>query len=178
MAKASQPQKHQGWRANSRWILIPSLILFVLNAAIWSLIHIAPHFEDYFYQHFGIDPITFIDQDVNTLLLISFLLLALVYFVVGVLRGLVTGKASSAILLSFSACLFSGIPAYILLPLAYGLITNDMTDSGRLLLFFLLNVLWIEWQMLLGGLIAAGGGLIGSRLHQRARPEEAGEGSA
>lgn len=180
MAEKSSPQRVRGI-ATFWWLAVPSLIVFVLNLAIWSLLFITPAYAEDMSRWLGIDPVVFNTQYVGYGILLCLLFLLLAYFVMGLLRGRIIGEASAAIPVSCFACLI-GDPTGYLLFFIYFLIADIAPyvapDSGRLFLMCYMGVFMgvfnIMFQMLVAVLAAGGGGLIGSRLlHQRAKPGKA-----
>ena len=168
MADESLPQKRKrSLGANFWWILNSSLILFAWNAAFWVLLFGGV----FFYVTFDIDWSGWFIQNSGAILLTYLLLLLLVYFVVGTLRGLVTGRAGQAVLVSSSACFFSGFAAFILLPIVFTLPDSEAMETGRYWAYYGVGLLLLGCQMVLAVLVAGGGGLIGSRfLHRQSIP--------
>jgi hypothetical protein len=172
MAGKSTPQKMPSQQANVKWFAIPSLIVFVLNALIWTFYFVGPRFEDAVYQQPGTAPSMSWVQDVMiTGVLLCLPLLLLTYFLIGVLRGLATGKELPGIAISCLACLLSLFAAYLLPTFVYGALIHELADSRGFPLLLIWGVAWFALQMVVAALVAGGGGLIGSHLlHQCPQP--------
>lgn len=153
-------------RARLLWMLMLGLILLVVNAAP-VLFLMVPLVAEWF----GISPNAMESLD-SPFYLQYLMLFSLACFVVGILRGLFTGKAGSAVYVGCVASLVSGLLAFCVLPPILLIADAEAGERGAGIFTFALFPL--GFTVLLAVVICGIGGLIGSLVARlRARQKEA-----
>ena len=165
------PPRERSRAANFWWVAIPTFVLVVLNEAVVLLLFTVRPYAYYFSYFFGLDLGILESESDLAVCLQSLALVALILLFLGALRGGVTGKARSALVLSLIMCLCSGVLAFTILPAILSLVISDEVGVGSLTVFEVSPIL-IGVLLIMGAVFGGIGGLIGSHLLYRRPPAE------
>lgn len=172
IASESSVPRRQDEARGIWWIAVPTMLLVVLNDGFVLLEVAVRPYAGYLGVNFGSHEFLASENEIAVYLQ-YFLLVAVVFLLLGMLRGLVTGKADSAFSLNLRVCLTGGlISLVILLPVCIGLIGTE--PALNLLIFIVtLRIFMLGFLLIAGAVLGGFGGLIGSHLLSRKRhPEE------